>query len=134
MFSPGHEVAEQMLKDNGITDVTVCFDIAVPQRNYYSVGKKQIWLHALDFQLSTAKSTAAAIHEVAHAIQHKELYLPFMLKIFLDPVFKSKRLTRIVEWDATNRALYWLLKSDIVNSDDFQTIKEILANCLKTYN
>ena len=130
----GHKIARLMLIQNGLSEVDVVMDTTDKARNRYTVGNKTIYLKIPTYSLDTLSAMAKAIHEAGHAIQHKELYLPFMLKIFFDPVIKSKRLTRIVEWDATNRALYWLLKSELVNSDDFQSIKIILANCLKTYN
>lgn len=69
----GKDVAEKMLADAGITDVTV---MAVPGQltDHYHPGKKTVNLSEWVFNEKTVAAAAVAAHEVGHAVQHAEAY------------------------------------------------------------
>ncbi len=69
----GAQVAELMLRQNGITDVRV---ISTPGRltDHYNPADKTVNLSEAVYAQNSAAAAAVAAHECGHAIQHKEAY------------------------------------------------------------
>jgi len=72
----GKEVAEKMLRDNGIYDVQV---ISTPGMltDHYNPANKTINLSEGVYQSSSISAAAVAAHETGHAVQHAVKY-PFL--------------------------------------------------------
>ncbi len=81
----GKEVAEKMLRDNGITDVTV---IHTPGKltDHYHPGKKTVNLSEGVYNSNSVSAAAVAAHECGHAIQHAHGYTPLKVRSALVPV------------------------------------------------
>lgn len=69
----GKEIAEKMLRDNGITDVQV---ISVPGQltDHYNPANKTVNLSEEVYMQRNAAAAAVAAHECGHAVQHKVGY------------------------------------------------------------
>ena len=69
----GKEIAEQMLRDNGIYDVKV---ISVRGRltDHYNPRDKTVNLSEAVYNERNAAAAAVAAHEVGHAVQHAKAY------------------------------------------------------------
>lgn len=69
----GKEIAEKMLRDNGITDVQV---ISTPGRltDHYNPKDKTVNLSEAVYSQRNAAAAAVAAHEVGHAVQHATAY------------------------------------------------------------
>lgn len=93
----GREVAEKMLRDNGITDVQV---ISTPGHltDHYDPRNKTINLSDTVYHSATVAAAAVAAHECGHALQHAFGYAPLRLRSALVPAvnFASKWLTWIL--------------------------------------
>jgi Zn-dependent membrane protease YugP len=93
----GAEVAERMLRQNGITDVKV---ISVPGQltDHYDPVKKTVNLSEPVYHINSVAAAAVAAHECGHAIQHKEAYqwLEFRSKMVPAVQFSSKLLNYIM--------------------------------------
>ncbi|NJR43638.1 MAG: zinc metallopeptidase, partial [Akkermansiaceae bacterium] len=70
----GAEVAEMMLKQNGITDVRV---ISVPGQltDHYNPANKTVNLSEYVYGMNTVAAAAVAAHECGHALQHQQAYV-----------------------------------------------------------
>lgn len=90
----GKEVAEKMLRDNGITDVQV---ISTPGRltDHYDPTNKTVNLSEGVYLSNNVAAAAVAAHECGHAIQHAHAYAPLQLRSALVPVvnFAAKWIT-----------------------------------------
>ena len=92
----GKEVAEKMLRDNGINDVQV---ISVPGQltDHYNPADKTVNLSEGVYMQRNAAAAAVAAHECGHAIQHAEGYSMLRLRSKLVPVVNiSSRLLQFV--------------------------------------
>ncbi|MEM0938629.1 MAG: zinc metallopeptidase [Bacteroidota bacterium] len=69
----GSEIAELMLRDNGIYDVSV---ISVPGRltDHYNPANKTVNLSPDVYNGRSAAAAAVAAHECGHALQHNKAY------------------------------------------------------------
>lgn len=69
----GREIAEHMLRDNGIHDVDV---ISVPGRlsDHYNPAKRTVNLSEEVYHGRSAAAAAIAAHECGHAVQHATAY------------------------------------------------------------
>ena len=69
----GKEIAEQMLKDNGIYDVQV---ISTPGQltDHYNPTNKTVNLSESVYHQRNAAAAAVAAHECGHAVQHAQAY------------------------------------------------------------
>ena len=69
----GKEIAEKMLRDNGINDVNV---ISIPGRltDHYNPLDKTVNLSEAVYNQRNAAAAAVAAHECGHAIQHAHAY------------------------------------------------------------
>jgi len=81
----GREVAEKMLRDNGIYDVQV---VSVPGflSDHYDPSKKTVNLSPDVYEGRNVSAAAVAAHECGHAVQHATAYSMLMLRSRLVPV------------------------------------------------
>lgn len=81
----GKEVAEKMLRDNGINDVKV---ISVPGQltDHYNPADKTVNLSEGVYMQRNAAAAAVAAHECGHAVQHAVGYSMLQLRSKLVPV------------------------------------------------
>lgn len=81
----GKEIAEQMLTDNGITDVKV---ISTPGQltDHYHPTKRTINLSESVYNQRNAAAAAVAAHECGHAVQHAQAYSWLTMRSTLVPV------------------------------------------------
>lgn len=81
----GKEIAEKMLRDNGIHDVQV---ISVPGQltDHYNPADKTVNLSEGVYMQRNAAAAAVAAHECGHAVQHAVGYSMLQLRSKLVPV------------------------------------------------
>src|SRR5690606_37023408 len=81
----GKEIAEKMLRDNGITDVQV---ISTPGMltDHYNPAKKTVNLSEGVYTQRNAAAAAVAAHEVGHAVQHATVYSWMQMRSQLVPM------------------------------------------------
>ena len=93
----GRQVAEKMLRDNGITDVQVT---CTPGHltDHYDPRTKTGNLSDSVYNSANVAAAAVAAHECGHAIQHAYEYAPLRMRTALVPVvsFASKWVTWIL--------------------------------------
>ena len=93
----GREVAEKMLRDNGITDVQV---ISTPGHltDHYDPRNKTVNLSDSVYNSNSVAAAAVAAHECGHAVQHACAYAPLKMRSALVPVvnFASQWLTWVL--------------------------------------
>lgn len=93
----GKETAELMLKDFGITDVTVQ-SVAGQLTDHYNPSNKTLNLSEGVYESNSIMAAAVAAHECGHAVQHAMSYGPLTLRSKLVPVVS-----------ATSRWMTWIL-------------------------
>ncbi|WP_029037308.1 zinc metallopeptidase [Salinimicrobium xinjiangense] len=81
----GREIAEKMLRDNGINDVKV-ISTAGQLTDHYNPSKKTVNLSEAVYTQRNAAAAAVAAHEVGHAIQHANAYSWLQMRSQLVPV------------------------------------------------
>jgi Zn-dependent membrane protease YugP len=91
----GKEVAEKMLYDNGITDVTV-LSVDGELSDHYNPEKKTVNLSADVYHGRSISSAAIAAHECGHAVQHANAYAWLQMRSALVPVVSFS--SRWVQW------------------------------------
>jgi Zn-dependent membrane protease YugP len=91
----GSEVAQKMLRDNGIYDVQV---ISTPGflSDHYDPAKKTVNLSEDVYQARNVSAAAIAAHECGHAVQHATAYSMLQLRSTLVPVTQIS--TRLSQW------------------------------------
>lgn len=92
----GAQVAEAMLRQNGINDVQV---ISVPGQltDHYDPTKKTVNLSEAVFAQNNVAAAAVAAHECGHAIQHKEAYSWLTMRSKMVPVVQlSSQLMNVL--------------------------------------
>jgi uncharacterized protein len=151
----GREVAEKMLRENGINDVQVV-SVAGMLTDHYDPTKKTVNLSEPVYNTNSVAAAAVAAHECGHAIQHATAYQWLTMRSKLVPAVQiSSRLvqwillagvlmitafpqlllvgialfavttlfsvvTLPVEFDASNRALAWLEKTNVTAAGEEQ--------------
>ncbi len=80
----GREVAEKMLRDNGIHDVTVVSTRGTLTDNY-NPRSKTINLSEGVYHSNSVAAAAVAAHETGHAVQHAVRYGPLKVRSALVP-------------------------------------------------
>lgn len=87
----GKDVAEKMLRDNGIYDVKV---ISTPGSltDHYNPTNKTVNLSEPVYSMDSVAAAAVAAHECGHAVQHATQYGPLKMRSALVPIvsFSSK--------------------------------------------
>lgn len=91
----GAEIAQKMLRDNGIYDVQV---ISTPGflSDHYDPSKKTVNLSEEVYQSRTVAAAAVAAHECGHAVQHKQAYSMLQLRSALVPITQIS--TQLSQW------------------------------------
>ncbi|MEO6233484.1 MAG: zinc metallopeptidase [Ferruginibacter sp.] len=91
----GKEIAQKMLRDNGIYDVAV---ISVPGflSDHYDPAKKTINLSLDVYDGRTVAAAAVSAHECGHAVQHATAYSMLMLRSKLVPITQVS--TNLSQW------------------------------------
>lgn len=91
----GKEMAEKMLRDNGIYDVQVV-SVAGFLSDHYDPTNKTVNLSEDVFNGRTVAAAAVATHECGHAVQHATAYSMLMLRSRLVPITKIS--TNLSQW------------------------------------
>ena len=92
----GAQIAQKMLNDNGIYDVTVTC-IKGQLTDHYNPKTKTVNLSEDVYRMNSISAAAVAAHECGHAVQHKEGYAPLKLRSALVPAVNiSSKLSMIV--------------------------------------
>lgn len=91
----GKEVAEKMLRDNGIMDVRV---ISTPGRltDHYNPADKTVNLSETVYATNSIAAAAVAAHECGHAVQHATGYSMLQLRSKMVPVVNIS--TKLSQW------------------------------------
>lgn len=91
----GAEIAEKMLRDNGIFDVKV---VSVPGflSDHYNPSDKTVNLSPEVFSGRSISSAAVAAHECGHAVQHATAYSMLQLRSKLVPAVQFSSMA--VQW------------------------------------
>lgn len=93
----GREVAEKMLRDNGIYDVQVV-STSGHLTDHYDPRSKTVNLSDSVYNSNSVAAAAVAAHECGHALQHAHEYAPLQMRTALVPVvnFASKWVTWVL--------------------------------------
>jgi uncharacterized protein len=93
----GREVAEKMLRDNGITDVKIG-SVEGQLTDHYNPVDRTINLSREVYEGRSISSAAVAAHETGHAVQHSKAYAWLGFRSNLVPIvsFTSKWVTWIL--------------------------------------
>ena len=92
----GKEIAEKMLRDNGIFDVQVT---SVPGQltDHYNPANKTVNLSEAVYMQRNAAAAAVAAHECGHAVQHKVGYSMLKLRTSMVPIVNiSSRILQFI--------------------------------------
>jgi Zn-dependent membrane protease YugP len=167
----GKEVAEKMLRENGIYDVQVV-SVDGFLSDHYNPTNKTVNLSPDVYNGRSIASAAVSAHEVGHAVQHATAYQWLMLRSRLVPVVQVSTtlsqwilaigvgilgfgggnptillvgillfaattvfslITLPVEFDASNRALAWLERTNATTPQEHPGAKDALKWAATTY-
>ena len=165
----GREIAEKMLRDNGIYDVKVT-SVEGFLSDHYNPANKTVNLSPEVYNGNSVASAAVAAHECGHAVQHATAYAPLNLRSKLVPAVQFTSglvnlvliigvimaysgnptvlligiilmavtvlftlITLPVEFDASNRALAWLNRTNVTNNTEYPMAKDALQWAATTY-
>jgi Zn-dependent membrane protease YugP len=81
----GQQIAETILRQNGITDV----EVEVGQgflSDHYDPIQKKVHLSPHNFSEPSVSAVSVAAHEVGHAIQHAQGYVPLQFRTAIFPL------------------------------------------------
>lgn len=105
----GREVAEKMLRDNGISDVTVT-SVRGHLTDHYNPTNKTLNLSDSVYNSNSVAAAAVAAHECGHAVQHAEGYSFLKMRSALVPV---------VQFSSTFAQLVIILGLVLINAMPF---------------
>jgi Zn-dependent membrane protease YugP len=91
----GREIAEKMLRDNGIYDVKVTSTPGM-LTDRYNPTNKTVNLSEGVYNTCSVAAAAVAAHECGHAVQHARAYAPLQMRSALVPVVQFS--SSIVQW------------------------------------
>lgn len=93
----GKEVAEKMLRDNGIYDVQVVSTTG-HLTDHYDPRTKTVNLSESVYNSNSVAAAAVAAHECGHALQHALEYAPLQMRSALIPIvsFSSRWVTWVL--------------------------------------
>ena len=166
----GREIAEKMLKENGIYDVKVV-SVEGFLSDHYNPANKTVNLSPDVYNGTSVSAAAVAAHECGHAVQHATSYGPLMLRSKLVPAVQMSSMlvnwvllagmivlattknptvlligiivmsvtvlftliTLPVEFDASKRALAWLDRTNVTNTEEYPKAKDALKWAATTY-
>lgn len=103
----GKEVAEKMLRDNGINDVQV-LSVKGQLTDHYNPLNKTINLSEPVYSSNSVAAAAVAAHETGHAVQHAVGYAPLKMRSALVPIISS-----------TSKWVMWVILLGIVMINTF---------------
>lgn len=106
----GREVAEKMLRDNGIYDVTVT-STSGHLTDHYNPSNKTVNLSESVYLSNSVAAAAVAAHECGHAVQHAVAYGPLQMRSALVPVVQFAS-----SW------VQWVLLAGIILVESFPQI------------
>jgi Zn-dependent membrane protease YugP len=81
----GRDVAEKMLKENGINDVVVT-SVEGQLTDHYNPASKTVNLSRDVYYGKSVSAAAVAAHECGHAVQHARAYAPLQFRSALVPI------------------------------------------------
>ncbi len=164
----GGQVAQKMLRDNGIYDVKVV-SVDGFLSDHYNPATRTVNLSPDVYNGSSIAAAAVAAHECGHAVQHATAYQWLTMRSRLVPVVQFSSgivqwillggvllinafpalllggiilfglttlfsiITLPVEFDASNRALAWLNRTNITNREEYPQAKDALKWAALTY-
>lgn len=164
----GREIAEQMLRDNGIYDVQV-ISVEGHLTDHYNPANKTVNLSPEVYSGQSVAAAAVAAHECGHAVQHATAYNWLTMRSTLVPIVQFSSnivqwvllagillmqafpmlllggivlfamttlfafITLPVEFDASNRALAWLNRTNITYGEQHEKAKDALKWAAMTY-
>jgi hypothetical protein len=165
----GKEIAEKMLRENGIYDVKVTASQGFLS-DHYNPLNKTVNLSPEVYSGKSVSAAAVAAHECGHAVQHATSYNWLMMRSRLVPLVQvTSNLVNIVlligvimaasgntillligigmmavtvlftlitlpvEFDASNRALAWLERTNVTNANEYPKAKDALKWAAMTY-
>jgi uncharacterized protein len=87
----GRDVAQKMLRDNGIYDVNIT-SVEGTLTDHYNPANKTVNLSDAVYHSNSVAAAAVAAHECGHAVQHARAYAPLKMRSALVPAvsFASK--------------------------------------------
>lgn len=90
----GRDVAEKMLRDNGIYDVQVT---CTPGHltDHYNPATKTVNLSESVYNSNSVAAAAVAAHECGHAVQHAREYAPLKMRSALVPIVQFSSMWSI---------------------------------------
>ena len=93
----GRDIAEKMLRDNGIYDVKVT-STSGTLTDHYNPMNQTVNLSEGVYNSCSVAAAAVAAHECGHALQHAQAYAPLKMRSALVPFvsFASKSLTWVL--------------------------------------
>lgn len=91
----GREVAEKMLRDNGIHDVTVQ-SVSGALTDHYNPQTKTVNLSDWVYNQRTVSAAAVAAHECGHAVQHAQAYQWLQMRSAIVPAVSIS--SRLMIW------------------------------------
>ena len=91
----GKEIAEKMLRENGIYDVKVT-SVQGFLSDHYNPANKTVNLSPDVYAGTSISAAAVAAHECGHAVQHATSYRPLMLRSKLVPAVQASSM--LVNW------------------------------------
>jgi Zn-dependent membrane protease YugP len=91
----GKEVAQKMLRDNGIYDVQIT-SVEGSLSDHYDPVKKTVNLSADVFEGRNVSAAAVAAHECGHAVQHATAYSMLMMRSRLVPIVQIS--SNMAQW------------------------------------
>lgn len=109
----GRDVAEKMLRDNGIYDVQVTCTLG-HLTDHYNPATKTVNLSESVYNSNSVAAAAVAAHECGHAVQHAREYAPLKMRSTLVPIvqFSSMWSTWVIIAGIlvmnTFPALFWI--------------------------
>ena len=165
----GKQVAEKMLRENGIYDVQVTSSQGFLS-DHYNPLNKTVNLSPDVYNGISISAAAVAAHECGHAVQHANAYSWLMMRSRLVPIVQVTSnlvnvilligvilaatgrpslllvgiglmavtvlftlITLPVEFDASNRALAWLQRTNVTNNTEYPKAKDALKWAAMTY-
>lgn len=166
----GREIAEKMLRENGIYDVKVT-SVEGFLSDHYNPVNKTVNLSPEVYNGTSVSAAAVAAHECGHAVQHATQYGPLMFRSKMVPAVQvssmlvnwillagmiviatTKNPTVLligiiamsitvlftliilpVEFDASKRALAWLDRTNVTNTQEYPKAKDALKWAATTY-
>ncbi|HMJ46997.1 MAG TPA: zinc metallopeptidase, partial [Ferruginibacter sp.] len=91
----GKEIAQKMLRDNGIYDVQV-ISVEVSLSDHYNPSNKTVNLSTEVYEGRNVAAAAVAAHECGHAVQHATAYTMLKLRSTLVPAVQIS--TTLSQW------------------------------------